>query len=392
MSSRPPPSITPSLPDRENFVNGWTPRLERMAHHVMGQASGYSWMYERMVSSAKSWGKVFSVASGILAGLVGTEGIADLLAMADVDTSCDIIPQWLVITTTVLSFSIIVVVVLNNTCKFDVVKSEGLAAQVSFARLARSIGYQLVLTPSARQEGQDFVKGVLAEIDQLKLTSPTIDRAAKISYTTKFKNNPVYNQGDVPLWVDYRTGAVEPQPFSAGGLPTTRSYQTLAAKPRPRHLRLPDFVRQATRQAARTGVELSLEIPRTRNQDRSGSGSGSESRDSDPDPPDRRPAPHPHQMTTLSEVAVEVPGKDRAMTRSRSAPSSPSTSSTPRRHSDPNASKGRQLSLFLDSTLFDQQVSEPSSSESPPGAPVCVADQLLQAFEEKYGKGPESGP
>jgi uncharacterized membrane protein YeaQ/YmgE (transglycosylase-associated protein family) len=162
----------------------------------MKQASGYSWMYEKMVAGAKKWGSFLSILAGVLAGVVGTEGLVAIF------TSGGETPLWAGILTAVIGYSIAVVVVLDNTWKLDVVRSEGLVAQVGFAHLSRTIMYQLALRPSERQDARDFVKGILNEIETMKLSSPTIDGKVKKDYVEKFKDNPIYNPEE--QWEDYR--------------------------------------------------------------------------------------------------------------------------------------------------------------------------------------------
>ena len=106
------------------------------------------------------------------------------------------------IVTAVIGYAIAVVVVVDNTWNLDVVRSEGLVAQVGFAHLSRGVMYQLALRPSERQDARDFVKGILNEIETMKLSSPTIDGKVKAAYIEKFKDNPIYNPEE--QWEDYR--------------------------------------------------------------------------------------------------------------------------------------------------------------------------------------------
>lgn len=196
-SRRPRPrDAYPEPPDFALSSNYWSPELEAVARRTMKQASGYSWMYEKMVAGAKKWGSCLSILAGALAGVVGTEGLVAIF------TSGGETPLWAGILTAVSGYSIAVVVVLDNTWKLDVVRSEGLVAQVGFAHLSRTIIYQLALRPSERQDARDFVKGILNEIETMKLSSPTIDGKVKIDYVKKFKDNPIYNPEE--RWEDYR--------------------------------------------------------------------------------------------------------------------------------------------------------------------------------------------
>jgi uncharacterized membrane protein YeaQ/YmgE (transglycosylase-associated protein family) len=162
----------------------------------MKQASGYAWMYEKVVESAKKWGSILSIIAGVLATLVGTQGLVSVFTTEGGSAF------WVGVVTAVTGYIIAVVVALNNTWKLDVVLSEGLVAQVGFAHLSRGIMYQLALRPSERQDARDFVKGILNEIETMKLSSPSIDRGVKASYIRKFKDNPIYNPDE--QWEDYR--------------------------------------------------------------------------------------------------------------------------------------------------------------------------------------------
>jgi len=159
----------------------------------MKQASGFAWMYERLVFRAKAWGSYLTILTGLLSGVVGTGGLVSAFYEA---------PQWAGILTAAVGYAITVVVVLDKTWRLDVVRSEGLVAQVGFAHLNRSIMFQLALHPSERQDAHEFVKGALIEIETLKLSSPTIDAKIRDLYVAKFQNNPIYNPSD--QWEDYR--------------------------------------------------------------------------------------------------------------------------------------------------------------------------------------------
>jgi hypothetical protein len=179
-------------PQRETMADSaprsthWTPRLEAVARRAMMQATGFSWMYERQVSRAKKWGNALTIAAGFLGALVGTRGVCAAAAPASQG------PSWASFVDAGAGYLIAVLLVLDGTWKLDVVRSQGLVAQVDFAHLARSVQFQLALRPEERQDAREFVKGVLGEIETLKLSSPTLDGADKRAYAAKFRDNPIY--------------------------------------------------------------------------------------------------------------------------------------------------------------------------------------------------------
>jgi hypothetical protein len=164
----------------------WTPELESVARCTMKQASGFTWMYERTVARAKRWGERITLASGVLAGVVGTEGLVMAVAGGG---------QRAAIATAVIGYAITILTLLSGTWRLDEVRAAGLVAQVDFAHLARAIQFQLALHPDERQDAREFVRGVLGEIETLKLSSPPIDAAVRADYIAKFKDNPIYGLG-----------------------------------------------------------------------------------------------------------------------------------------------------------------------------------------------------
>ena len=164
----------------------WTPRLEAVARRAMMQASGFSWMYERKVSRAKKWGNALTIAAGFLGSLVGTRGLCAAAAPPSQG------PSWASAVDAVAGYLIAILLLLDSTWQLDLVRSQGLVAQVDFAHLARSIQFQLALRPEERQDAREFVKGILGEIETLKLSSPILDGADKRAYTAKFRDNPIY--------------------------------------------------------------------------------------------------------------------------------------------------------------------------------------------------------
>lgn len=176
----------PAPGERENGPppggpNRWTPDLEAAARRTMNQASGYAWMYDQMVVRAKKWGGVLSSVAGVLGGLVGTEGLVSAFAS---DSGA---PPWVGVATAVVGYLIVVALTLDKkTWRLDDVRAESLAAQVSFAQLSRGVMLQLALAPSDRQDAGEFVKGILNEIETMKLSSPTIDLRVRRAYASKF--------------------------------------------------------------------------------------------------------------------------------------------------------------------------------------------------------------
>lgn len=166
----------------------WTPQLEAVARRVMSQASGYAWMYERQVARAKKWGSVLSILAGCLGALVGARGVCSAALPGGAPQG----GRWVALIEAVAGFAIAVLVILDRTWKLDVVRTQGLTAQVDFAHLARSIQFQLALRAEDRQDAREFVKNALEEIETLKLSSPTPDAADKRAYAAKYRDSQVF--------------------------------------------------------------------------------------------------------------------------------------------------------------------------------------------------------
>jgi hypothetical protein len=164
--------------------NHWTPEMETVARHIKNQATGYTWIYEKIVSKAQKCENVLSILAGILSALIGTGG---LISVFEYDGG------WIGITIAVVGFATAICNILNATWNFGVIKAQGVQTQSDFSNLSRSITYQLALHPSERNDAKEFVNMVLKEIDKLVLNAPTIDGSVKSMYTKKFKNNPIYN-------------------------------------------------------------------------------------------------------------------------------------------------------------------------------------------------------
>jgi hypothetical protein len=164
--------------------NHWTPEMETVARHIKNQSTGYTWIYEKIVSKAQKFENVLSILAGILSALIGTGG---LVSVFEYDSG------WIGITIAVVGFISAICNILNATWNFGVIKAQGVQAQSDFSNLSRSITYQLALHPSERNDAKEFVNMVLKEIDKLVLNAPSIDGSVKGEYTKKFKNNPIYN-------------------------------------------------------------------------------------------------------------------------------------------------------------------------------------------------------
>lgn len=164
--------------------NYWSTAMEDVARQTMQQATGYAWMYEKLVASSTRWGNAISIISGILAGAIGTEGIISVV-LSNQNNIAGII-------TALVGYIITILIILDNNWKLDVVKSEGLVAHVGFIQLSRSIKLQLTLQPLERNDARDFVQNILIEIDKMKLSSPTIPNSIKNSYSNKVKKNHIY--------------------------------------------------------------------------------------------------------------------------------------------------------------------------------------------------------
>lgn len=189
----------------------WTPQLEAVARRGMAQASGYAWMYERQVARAKKWGSALSILAGCLGALVGTRGVCSAALPRDAAQG----GRGVALVEAAAGFAIAVLVVLDRTWKLDVVRTQGLVAQVDFAHLARSIQVQLALRAEDRQDAREFVKNVLEEIETLKLSSPTLDAADKRAYAAKYRDNPIFGPTALAGRSPEAPGASAPPPLAA---------------------------------------------------------------------------------------------------------------------------------------------------------------------------------
>lgn len=173
--------IAPARVDQYNY---WTPEMETVVRHIKNQATGYTWIYEKIVAKAQKCENVLSILTGIISALIGTGG---LISVFEYDGG------WLGITTAIVGYVAAVLSILNATWNFGVIKAQGIVAQTDFSNLSGSITYQLALPPSHRVDAKQFVETALKEIDKLILNAPSIDGTIKSDYVKKFKNNPIYN-------------------------------------------------------------------------------------------------------------------------------------------------------------------------------------------------------
>jgi F0F1-type ATP synthase assembly protein I len=163
--------------------------MEAIARRTMRQANGYAWMYENMATSAKRWGDDLNIASGVLGGIVGTSGIVSIAT----DSST---PLWARIVQVVLGFLVTIVTVLTATWRLSETQRNDVFTQVSYATLAKSLMWQLAQPRKDRQDAREYVRAKLGEIEQLKISAPTIDTRTRHAYNSKFKNNPIFTPED----------------------------------------------------------------------------------------------------------------------------------------------------------------------------------------------------
>jgi hypothetical protein len=184
--------------------------MEAIARRTMRQANGYAWMYENMAFSAKRWSDLLNIASGVLGGIVGTSGVVSIVT----DSSA---PLWARIVQVVLGFLVSVVAALTATWRLSETQMDDVLTQVSYATLAKDLMWQLAQPRKDRQDAREYVRTKLGEIEQLKVSAPTIDTRTRHAYNSKFKNNPIFTPED--QW----DAIIADVPFEGGGGPDTPS-------------------------------------------------------------------------------------------------------------------------------------------------------------------------
>ena len=167
----------------------WTPEMEAIARRTMRQANGYAWMYENMATSAKHWGDGLNIASGVLGGIVGTAGIISVATESST-------PLWARILQIILGFLVTLVSVLTATWRLSETQMNDVLTQVSYATLGKDLMWQLAQPRKDRQDAREYVRAKLGEVEQLKVSAPTISTRTRHAYNNKFKNNPIYTPED----------------------------------------------------------------------------------------------------------------------------------------------------------------------------------------------------
>lgn len=201
--------IAPEALRDADRVRNWTPEVETSCRLAWRRAVGYAWMYEQMVAGAKWWGNKLGIATKILGGFVGTQGLIGAILTAT--SSSDSVPLWVSILSAVIGFAILGLGVLDDTWNVDVVQAQSLVAQVDFGTLARSIRFQYSLPVEARDDARIFVPAALRELEALKLNAPVLWGGVKARYVARCPSNPIYNLEED--WTDDpRPGRVAPVP------------------------------------------------------------------------------------------------------------------------------------------------------------------------------------
>lgn len=147
------------------------------------QASREAWVFGEMTRIAKVWGDALTIASAVLSGLVGVEGLVTIL---DDDTP----PLWVRVLTFCFSVISVVLLSINSTWKPGVVGGMALSTQVKLLGIHRGVKLQLALPRANRPPAIEYVQDILNEYERVVLGAPTIYsralRRAEKRYGTRF--------------------------------------------------------------------------------------------------------------------------------------------------------------------------------------------------------------
>lgn len=160
--------------------HGWTGRLEELALHYQREATDYAWVYERVGVRAASVHNVLSFLVLALAALSGTEILTGdpILEMR--------------ITMAVVAFLSAALGLVLRVWGPDRTRSQAVTAHTAYNALSQNITYQLALSPSLRQNAEEYVRGLLTEMLAIHAAAPTVPESVKKDYRSRVQGGVLF--------------------------------------------------------------------------------------------------------------------------------------------------------------------------------------------------------
>lgn len=160
--------------------NAWNDKNERLIISIGENAASYKWMHEKSHSKYKLYNKILSILTILLNGVLSTQTIYG----DDVGYSHLLVQRVFIYIVTLLS-------IINNFLKLQEVSINHLNASSKYAEMYHDIQQQMCMYRKDRTNAVKYVHDMLKKSDNIRISSPDIDKHVINEFKRKFQNTDI---------------------------------------------------------------------------------------------------------------------------------------------------------------------------------------------------------
>ena len=161
--------------------NAWNDKNERLIISIGENAASYKWMHEKSHSKYKLYNKILSILTIVLNGALSTQ---TLYNEDDSVYNLILIQRIFIYTVTLLS-------IVNNFLKLQELSIKHLNASSQYAVMYHDIQQQMCMYRKDRANAVKYVHDMLKNSDNIRISSPDIDKNIINEFKKKFQNTDI---------------------------------------------------------------------------------------------------------------------------------------------------------------------------------------------------------
>lgn len=160
--------------------NAWNDKNERLIISIGENAASYKWMHEKSHSKYKLYNKILSILTILLNGVLSTQTIYN----NEVECNYPIVQRIFIYIVTLLS-------IINNFLKLQELSINHLNASSKYAEMYHDIQQQMCMYRKDRINAVKYVHDMLKKSDNIRISSPDIDKHVVSEFKRKFQNTDI---------------------------------------------------------------------------------------------------------------------------------------------------------------------------------------------------------
>ena len=178
-------SLTKNKIDILLLNNGWNDKNERLIISIGENAASYKWMHDKLHSKYKLHDKILSLITIMVSAVLSIQTIYYEETKCINDNQAN---NNLVIVKNTLIYSVTLLSIINNFLKYQELSIKHINASVQYSEMYHDIQQQMCMYRKDRNNAVKYIHNMLKKSDNIKISSPDIDKDVLSEFKKKFQN------------------------------------------------------------------------------------------------------------------------------------------------------------------------------------------------------------